>query len=146
MTDQYAHGRCFCGGVEYRIELPTEFVTHCHCRSCQLSHASAFATWTAVPLDRFEFVKGEDTVTWYRSSECILWGFCSVCGSSLFYRADREGHHESPKIDRMYLSAACLDQLDRYPGAHVSWEEHSGLLERFFELARFRGKTNERME
>lgn len=22
MANQVAHGRCFCGGVEYRIELP----------------------------------------------------------------------------------------------------------------------------
>lgn len=44
MADKHAHGRCFCGRVEYRIELPTEFVMHCYSRSCQLSHGSVFVT------------------------------------------------------------------------------------------------------
>jgi hypothetical protein len=146
MTSEHATGRCLCGRIRFRITLPTDFVSHCHCRSCQRSHGAPFVTWTGVPNERFEYLSGEDDLRWYRSSECILWGFCSVCGSPLLYRADREGHHESPKLDRMYISAACLDHLDRPPGAHVSFEERSMLLEDLTEIPRFRGKGDAPMD
>ncbi len=97
-------------------------------------------------MGQFEIKKGEDHITWYRSSKCILWGFCKKCGSSMLYRADREGHPESPSLDRMYISAGCLDRLDRSPESHVSFEEHSILLDGFGEIPRFRGKTDERIE
>jgi hypothetical protein len=97
-------------------------------------------------MDRFDFVSGEDQVKWYRSSEFILWGFCRDCGSSLFYRADKEGHHESPRLDCMYISAGSLDRLDRPPAAHVSFEEHSELLEGFGEIPKYRGKSDEPFE
>ena len=92
MTDTHATGRCLCGRVEFRIELPTDFLAHCHCESCRRSHGAAFVSWTGVPHDRFELVRGEDDLRWYRSSEWILWGFCGNCGSSMLYRADRPGH------------------------------------------------------
>ena len=39
-----------------------------------------------------------------------------------------------------------LIAIGRFSGVHVSWKEHSDLLEQFFELAKFGGKTNERIE
>lgn len=146
MATEHVNGGCFCGRVEFRIELPTEFLAHCHCESCRRSHGSAFVSWTGVPMERFELLKGKDELKWYRSSEWILWGFCGNCGSSMLYRADKEGHHESPKLDRMYITAASLDRLDRAPGAHVSFEEHSDLIEGFTDLPGFRGKSDERIE
>jgi len=97
-------------------------------------------------MDKYELIKGGDDLKWYRSSECILWGFCGSCGSSMLYRADKEGHHEDPKLDRMYIAAASLDHLDRVPGGHVSYEERSDLLDGFSDLPRFRGKGEERMD
>jgi hypothetical protein len=96
----------------------------CHCRSCRLSHGAPFVAWTSVPLARFQFDAGEEQVRWYRSSEWIRWGFCGECGSPLLYRADAEGHPESPGVDRMYVSAGALvTPLDRRLERHVSWEE-----------------------
>jgi hypothetical protein len=38
-------------------------------------------------------VEGEDKITWFRSSEKARRGFCSVCGSSLFWDPlDRKKH------------------------------------------------------
>jgi hypothetical protein len=146
MGDSSATGRCLCGKVTFRIEMPTDFVSHCHCESCRKSHGAPFVTWTGVPLERFELTSGEEAIRWYRSSECILWGFCGTCGSSMLYRADREGHHENPKLDRMYICAASLDRLDRPPGAHVSFEERSPLLDGLQDLPRYRGKGDELMD
>ena len=102
-------------------------------------------TWTSVPRDRL-VLEGEPPVKWYRSSPQIEWGFCSECGSPLFYRAIGEGHHESPKLDRMYVSAgSLLDPLDRTVQAHVSFEERVGWYECEDALPRYRGKGIERM-
>jgi len=140
---KHANGHCFCGAVEFRIIFPTDFLAHCHCDSCRRSHAAPFVTWTSVPLGQFVFVKGEVHVTWYRSSKFIQWGFCGLCGSSMLYRADKEGHPENPRLDRIYISAGCLDRLDRTPQSHVSFEEHSRLIEGFEEIPKFRGKSDQ---
>lgn len=143
MTHRFAKGNCFCGAVEFQIEFPTDFLAHCHCESCRRSHATPFVTWTSVPLEQFELLTGEDDLTWYRSSECIQWGFCGRCGSSMLYRADKDGHPEKPGLDRIYISAGCLNRLDRAPQSHVSFEERSELLAGFDEIPRYRGKTDD---
>ncbi len=134
-------GQCLCGAVQVRLTPPTDFLSHCHCRSCRLSHAAAFVTWTSVPLERFAFDAGEACVKWYRSSAQIEWGFCAECGSSMLYRAIEEGHPEAPKRDRMYVAAGCLvDPIDREAQGHVSYEERVAWHAPGDGLPRFRGK------
>jgi len=146
MSGQQIRGKCYCGAVQFTLIGPTDFCGHCHCESCRRSHAAAFVTWTSVPADRFSFARGEANVTWYRSSESILWGFCRTCGSSGLYRADREGHPESPKLDRMYVAVgALIDPLDREPEAHVSYEERVAWFQPHDGLPKHRGKTDEQM-
>ncbi len=140
-------GSCLCGGVTFELVPPTDFVAHCHCKSCRLSHGAAFVTWTGVPMARFRLTAGETLLKWYASSAWIEWGFCSVCGSSMLYRAVAEGHPEAPKVDRMYVTAASLvDPLDKPPLVHVSWEEHLPWLSIPDGLPKHRGKTAERIE
>ena len=110
-------GRCFCGGVHFRLTPPSEFASHCHCRSCRLSHAAPMVTWTAVPLDRFHLDGGEELLRSYHSSPEVAWEFCSRCGSGLFYRA-------SFAAEKIYVAAASLEALDRPIESHVSFEEH----------------------
>ena len=74
-------------------------------------------TWTSVPPDRFLLKSGQDQLRSYASSPEVEWQFCGHCGSSLFYRA-------SYTPDKVYVAAACLDELDQPPDSHVSFEEH----------------------
>lgn len=37
-------------------------------------------------------IHGDDKITWYRSSEKVQRGFCSVCGSALFWSPIIEGY------------------------------------------------------
>ena len=91
--------------------------------------------------------KGESELRWFRSSESILWGFCGTCGSSMLYRADKEGHPESPKTDRMYVSVGSLvDAMDQEPKAHVSYEERQPWFHLDDGLAKHRGKTDETID
>ena len=146
MTSEPLRGRCLCGAVAFTLTPPTDFVTHCHCESCRRSHGAAFVTWTGVPLERFELVSGEAQLRWYRSSRWIEWGFCGRCGSSMLYRAVEEGHVEAPRLDRMYVTAASLDALDRPASAHVSFEEHVPWLDVKDDVAKYRGKAVEKLE
>lgn len=143
MSENSTTGGCLCGAVRFKIVFPTDFLAHCHCESCRRSHGAAFVSWTSVPLERFEYLDGEDVVRWYRSSECIRWGFCPRCGSSFLYRADNKGHPENPRTDCIYISAGCLERMDRHAQCHVSFEEHCSLIEGFNEIPRYRGKTDE---
>jgi catechol 2,3-dioxygenase-like lactoylglutathione lyase family enzyme len=147
MTSTPLRGGCLCGNVQYALTPPTDFAAHCHCNTCRRASGAAFLTWTSVPNDRFELVRGGDFVSWYRSSETINWGFCSQCGTTLFYRADVEGHAESPRINATYVTVASLDDpLDRAPSVHVSFEEHVAWLEPNDRLPKHVGKTEERIQ
>ena len=147
MASAAIRGQCLCGAVQFQLEPPTDFLSMCHCRSCRLSHGSAAVAWTSVPLERFRFEQGEDRVRWYRSSEWIRWGFCGECGSPLLYRADADGHPESPGVDRMYVSAGSLvTPLDRRLESHVSWEERVDWYQPVDDLPHHRGKTDERLD
>jgi hypothetical protein len=140
-------GQCLCSTIKFHLQTPTAFVAHCHCESCRLSHGSAFVTWTAVPIERFFFEQGEEHLKWFDSSEWIQWGFCSKCGSSMLYRAIKEGHPENPKLKRMYVAVGSLiDELDQPPGAHVSYEEHTDWIEDFDQLPRYRAKSEEKID
>ena len=142
-TNALLHGACLCGAVRFTLTPPTDFAAHCHCASCRRSHGAAFVTWTSVPAARFAFEAGEDEVTWYRSSSTIEWGFCRRCGASMLYRAIAEGHAEKPKLDRMYVTVASLDGIDRSPAVHVSYEELAPWLVERDGLPKHRWKTDE---
>jgi hypothetical protein len=62
----------------------------------------------------------------------------------MLYRADREGHPEQPKTDRMYVSVGSLiDPMDRPPAVHVSYEERLSFMHPSDGLPKHKGKTEE---
>ncbi len=128
-------GSCLCGASRFQLIPPTEFCSHCHCRSCRKSHAAPLVTWTSVPEAQLQ-VLGADLTT-YKSSQNVTWLFCRLCGSHLFYRCtDAPG--------RVYVSVASLDgPLDRQPDSHVSYEEKVPWLHLQDGLPCFVGKTDE---
>ncbi len=55
----------------------------CHCSQCRKHSGHVFAS-TDVPRSAVT-IQGEENLTWYASSEKARRGFCSTCGSSLFW-------------------------------------------------------------
>jgi hypothetical protein len=55
----------------------------CHCSKCR-KHTGHFEAGVDLPRSRVA-ISGGDRLTRYRSSEKVRRGFCSVCGSSLFF-------------------------------------------------------------
>lgn len=92
-------GGCLCGGVRYRVDGPLSDVGACHCSQCRRTTGHYFAAATCAKADlSFE---SDATLAWYASSPGVGRGFCSRCGSSLFWQRE-DG-------DRIDILAGTLD-------------------------------------
>ena len=79
-------GACLCGRVRYSVEGPLRPVVVCHCSQCRRQTGHYLAA-TSVPLERFRLVE-DSTLRWYSASDAAERGFCSACGSVLFWRPE----------------------------------------------------------
>lgn len=78
-----AGGSCLCGAVSFEVEGELPPPDACHCSICRRQSGHVWAS-TDLPRERVT-IRGGEHVTWYRSSEKVRRGFCSVCGSVLFF-------------------------------------------------------------
>ena len=84
-------GSCLCGAVTFEVEGGLNAPDGCHCRECRKWTGHYLAS-TDVPRSALA-IHGSENVSWYRSSEKVRRGFCSRCGSALFFDPlDREKH------------------------------------------------------
>ncbi|MDH3747334.1 MAG: GFA family protein [Gammaproteobacteria bacterium] len=89
------YGGCQCGAIRYRAMSLRDNSHVCHCRMCQKAMGNFFAALVGVPLQDFAWTRGEAAV--FRSSAHVERGFCSACGTPLFFRQD-DGTHISMTI------------------------------------------------
>jgi hypothetical protein len=76
------HGSCLCKAVTFTAEDAQLEYAACHCGMCRRwSGGSAFFS----AASRGVVFTGEDHITRYDSSPWAQRGFCSRCGSTLFY-------------------------------------------------------------
>jgi hypothetical protein len=76
-------GSCLCGAVRFTVDGELPGPDACHCVQCR-KHSGHYFASADVPRAALT-VEGGDKVAWYQSSEKVRRGFCSVCGSSLFW-------------------------------------------------------------
>ena len=113
-----ASGRCLCGEVQFTAKLPSKWVAHCHCTMCQRSSGSAFVTWVGLDSDQCRIEDPRNHLAWYQSSDQGERGFCSRCGSTLFFRSQRWA-------GELHVTLAnFVGPVDRPPQAHVFWDTH----------------------
>jgi hypothetical protein len=123
-----------CGGIKYRINGRLSGAMNCHCSMCRKAQGSAFRSRAAVKSAEFEFVQGEELVTFYESSPGNHRGFCRVCGSPILSKFDNRPDHYGlpmgaldddpglqPKL-HVHVSSkapwfAITDDLPQFPGA-----------------------------
>ena len=84
-------GKCLCGAVRFEVTPPTKWCAHCHCSLCRRAHGAAFVTWFGVDRSGFELVAGDAELSWYQSTPEARRGFCSKCGSTIFFESERWG-------------------------------------------------------
>jgi hypothetical protein len=107
-------GACLCGAVEFEYRGPSLWCAHCHCSLCRRAHGAAFVTWVGVEDNRFTPLN-QQSLSWYRSSEDGERGFCSSCGSTLFFRSTRWPNE-------IHIARANIEgDIDIEPTAHVTY-------------------------
>jgi hypothetical protein len=94
-------GGCLCGAVRYQLKPPLRPAVACHCRQCRRTSGN-YVNATAVARKNFA-LSNSDGLKWYRSSPRAERGFCSECGSSLFWRADA--------LDTISIMAGTIDGM-----------------------------------
>ncbi len=126
-----ATGRCLCGAVSYTAEDVQPHMHTCHCSMCRRwSGGPAFAA----TVGSVEF-EGEQHIRRYDSSEWGARGFCSQCGSNLFF-------HVKP-MDQYVMWAGTFDDsaglsltqeiyIDQKPDGYAFAGDHPRLTEKEF--------------
>jgi hypothetical protein len=124
-TAQPLLGRCLCGQVRIEIlEMPDHAPEACHCTMCRKQSGHVLA---AVNVKRSALrVHGTDKVTWYKSSDQVERGFCSICGATLFWQ---------PTIDGYQYTAVAMGLLEGSTGMKLSKHTFVGDKGDYYEIA-----------
>lgn len=77
-------GRCLCGAVRFSgVPVPGRGIGVCHCGMCRIHGGGPMM---AIRLVGGVTLDAGETLVWYHSSDAGERGFCSRCGSSVFWR------------------------------------------------------------
>jgi hypothetical protein len=86
------HGHCECGAVEIEIKEYGNFGYTCHCDGCRRINAGPHMAVDPGPKENVDFLRGEEKITIYHDDE-VERGFCSVCGTTLFWHDPAQNHY-----------------------------------------------------
>jgi hypothetical protein len=110
-------GGCLCGKVRFVARGPLREVVFCHCSQCRRQSGLYFAA-TSVAAEALE-IAGQDHVAWYAASDFARRGFCSTCGTILFWKPVAEA--------RYAILAGAFDRPEcLHPGFHICTEGRPG--------------------
>ena len=120
MSDSQAYqGSCLCGSVRYRVDGELGPVVACHCGQCRKQTGHFYATTNAA-RDTVT-IEGGETLSWFQSSEKAKRGFCSKCGSALFWDHEDDetlailaGSLDGPTGLTLAKHIYCADKGDYY--------------------------------
>jgi hypothetical protein len=107
-------GSCLCGAVTFRTHGQLRGIVYCHCSQCRKQSGHFYAA-TNVPESQID-VCGSDMLKWYAASAKARRGFCSNCGSALFWK------HE--ELDYVSVLAGAFNQPTGLEGTcHIFVED-----------------------
>lgn len=110
-------GSCACGAIEFVVILPVKWCTHCHCIACRRQHGAPIVTWFGVDRERFKLA-GREHLKWYICSEDAKRGFCTNCGTPLFFMSTR--WPDEVHVTRVSLNS----KVDITPHHHIHFDQH----------------------
>ena len=106
-TGQRMRGQCLCGAVQFEVDVPERQYSVCHCGMCRRWSGR---TADVRPLPRAQYRvaerQGPDLVPGERRG--LSAGFCSRCGSSLFWRLAQQPE------GMLIVSVDCLENADGF--------------------------------
>ncbi|MEP1207459.1 MAG: GFA family protein [Rhizobiaceae bacterium] len=77
-------GSCNCGGVKFTVTGHLREVIACHCSQCRKQSGHFYAATSAANGDLQ--IEQSGSLKWYAASDDAKRGFCSDCGSALFWQ------------------------------------------------------------
>ena len=81
-----AHGRCLCESIRYAVRGELADVSNCHCERCRKFTGHHMAA-TSAELDDIGIEDPDSLLRWFFPVPEAGYGFCSRCGSSLFWQS-----------------------------------------------------------
>lgn len=78
-------GSCLCGSVTYRVTGDMAKVTACHCTQCRKQTGTYYSAST-IEDGQIEIHDEQGHLNWFNASEQAQRGFCSNCGSAMFWK------------------------------------------------------------
>lgn len=109
-------GGCCCGAVRYQVPARTIWSAGCCCRDCARASGTPYTVWVGFSPEHVRFTKGELRI--HESSQGVLRGFCTQCGTALTYGRDPAFEAVEPTL---YVAAASLDDPEVFPPTEVVW-------------------------
>ncbi len=106
-------GQCLCEKVVYEISGKLGPIYNCHCSKCRRFHGAAFRTRTSIERTQLTWIKGEDNLTDYASSDNVTKSFCKTCGSPIL-----SYYKNTPDVLGIPLGGL-EGELERVPEAHI---------------------------
>lgn len=110
-------GSCLCGNVTFEVSAALEPAIACHCTQCRKQTGHYFASSDV----QRAALKVNGDVSWYASSEKVRRGYCSRCGSTLFWdpiRQDRVavalGAFDTPTQTKLKMHIFVASKGDYY--------------------------------
>lgn len=118
-----ATGQCLCGAVKFTAQDVDTHIHACHCSMCR--------NWTGGPMQAAQVgsvnFTGEQFIKRYASSEWAERGFCTECGSSLFYHLKEPDMYMLPTglfHDAEQFELAGEIFVDEKPGGYAFAGDH----------------------
>ncbi|KAI1109811.1 hypothetical protein F5Y14DRAFT_390733 [Nemania sp. NC0429] len=108
---KYITGGCLCGSLRYRIDFPEDHDFEVSSGSCQCTQdrkntGSFFFTWQRVALSAFRWTSPDtDTLGRFNATPAAERGFCSRCGSFLYWR------RVNPDVGAISVTIGSVDPL-----------------------------------
>ncbi|KAM5370870.1 hypothetical protein ACJZ2D_008303 [Fusarium nematophilum] len=103
-------GKCVCGDLQYSVSLdsPGDARTSlCHCSSCRRAFGTNFGLTTKVPLNGFEYEKGEPKL--FMQENGVTREFCTTCGTFIC----EYGEQAADKF--RYIMWGTFDEPESFP-------------------------------
>src|SRR4051812_42767771 len=118
LKDSPHRGSCLCGKVRFEVSCSLPGPDACHCTQCRKHSGHVFVS-TDVPRSAVD-IQGAESLSWF-PTENVRRGFCSTCGSSLFWDpADQDwigvamGAFDTPTSTRLRIHVFVADKGDYY--------------------------------
>ncbi len=107
-------GGCLCRGVRYFVGSKLRDVWMCHCEDCRRTTGNHMAATGCQTNDLS--IEDDGSLRWFSRQPGVEYGFCSRCGSSVFWRASDRPEHVS-------ICVGTLDRSDLPAGGVLFREE-----------------------